>query len=287
MVNDYSPWLNKVISKDAQKHNYANELFIATDPNEIQTLEDLAPYGVMKNFKGPTETSTLYGWEDYPWKYKINEYNHRDDFPIDRKIKIGVFGSSDVLGAGVEYSFSRRLQEKLPPNYGVFNFATAGANILVCHKKLQLATKVMDLDVVVLALPDLKLLSWRDQQFKVLGALTNVIPHTPEWVQLLCNIDEDQYNELDEEIKAGVEGIPLQLFLFKHIDFMINMCHKKNIKVVLGATGRSLILGLKKDYPDITLDRWEWYDRAPMDNAHPGQQSHDDYASMIYKHLKV
>ena len=66
MSHDYSPWLNKVISKDAQKHNYANELFIATDPNEIQTLEDLAPYGVMKNFKGPTETSTLYGWEDYP-----------------------------------------------------------------------------------------------------------------------------------------------------------------------------------------------------------------------------
>lgn len=285
---DYSPWLKKVISQDSQKLHYANNDFITTDSNKIQTLEGLIPYGVMKNFKGPTETSTLYGWEDYPWTYKINEYNHRDKFPLDRKIKIGVFGSSDVLGAGVEHTFSKRLQEKLPPNYGVLNFATAGANMLVCHKKLQLVTKIIDLDIVILSLPDLKLLTFQDQQFKVLGALTNIIPHTPEWFQLICNIDEEQYNELHREIRAGVEGVPLKMFLYKHIDFMINLCHKKKIKVVLGAREKSLILGFRKEYPDLTLeDRWEWFDRAPMDNAHPGQDSHDRYANMIYKHLKI
>ena len=280
-------WLKGVFGKDAQKNNYASEQFIAKDFKDFKTLDDIAPYGILKDFKGPTETSTLYGWEDYPWSYQINKYNHRDDFPTERKIKIGIFGSSDVMGAGVEHTFAKRLQEKLPPNYGVYNFGSAGANMLVVHKKFQLVTHFMDLDIAIVSFPEIKLLSFRDQQFKVLGALTNIVPHSKEWVQLLCNFDEKQYDELNEEIKAGKEGIPLQLFLWKHVDNIARIARQKKIKLAMGGYARDVAFGLLKDYPDVSLPRWEWHDRAPMDKAHPGQNSHDDYANMIYNYLKV
>ena len=55
----------------------------------------------------------------------------------------------------------------------------------------------------------------------------------------------------------------------------------------MGGYARDVAFGLLKDYPDVSLPRWEWHDRAPMDKAHPGQNSHDDYADMIYSFLKV
>lgn len=272
-------------------HNYANEKFIATPYTEFKTLDDITPFGILRDFNGAIDVPTLYGWddEDRGWKYKINQYNHRDEFYTDREVKVGVFGSSDVMGAGVEHTFATRLQDKLPPNHAVYNFSSAGANVLVVHKKFQLVSHLMDLDVAVISFPEMKLLSFRDQQFKTLGALTNIPAHSKEWVQLLCNLSEKQYDELNNEIKAGKEGVPLQMFLWKYVENIIQIAKAKNIKLALGGWAKDVVfgLGLLKDHPDITLPLWEWVDRAPSDNAHPGQDSHDRYADIIYKFLKV
>lgn len=271
-------------------HNYANERFIATPYTEFKTLDDITPFGILKDFNGAIDVPTLYGWddEDRGWKYKINQYNHRDNFD-NKEVKVGVFGSSDVMGAGVEYTFATRLQDKLPPNHAVYNFSSAGANVLVIHKKFQLVSHLMDLDVAVISFPEMKLLSFKDQQFKTLGALTNIPAHSKEWVQLLCNLSEKQYDELNDEIKAGKEGVPLQMFLWKYVENIIQIAKTKNIKLALGGWAKDVVfgLGLLKDHPDISLPLWEWVDRAPSDNAHPGQDSHDRYADTIYKFLKV
>jgi hypothetical protein len=44
---------------------------------------------------------------------------------------------------------------------------------------------------------------------------------------------------------------------------------------------------IKQKYPELTAERWEWFDRAEYDKAHPGQGSHDKYASNLYRHMKV
>ena len=44
---------------------------------------------------------------------------------------------------------------------------------------------------------------------------------------------------------------------------------------------------LKEKYPELTVERWQWFDRAEYDKTHPAQGSHDKYANDIYKHMKV
>ena len=120
-----------------------------------------------------------------------------------------------------------------------------------------------------------------------LGALTQVIPHTPEWIQLMGSLAKPEYDELHEEIKQGKEGIPLTLFLMKYVDYMIKMAVKSGAKVVIGGWDRALYFTIKDKYPELTVERWQWFDRAEYDKTHPGQGSHDKYANDIYKHMKV
>lgn len=261
----------------------SNPEYLAT----IKTPQDLIPLGVLKDFKGPGPVDKLYTWEKYDWDYQINEYNHRDSWHLDRKKLVGVFGSSDSVGAGVDITYGRRLQEKLPTDYGVCNFATAGANILVMFRKFQVVTNMMKFDTVILSFPEARLISLRDTGFRQLGALTQVIPHTPEWLQLICGLGLPEYDELHDEIKQGKEGIPLTVFLMKYVDYMVDIAVKSGAKVILCGFDRNLYFSIKQKYPELTAERWEWFDRAEYDKAHPGQGSHDKYASNLYRHMKV
>ena len=229
----------------------------------------------------------MYGWEHYEWAYEINEYNHRDPWRLDRKKLVGLFGSSDTFGAGCEITYGEKLQEKLPPDYGVCNFATAGANMLVMFKKFLTVTNILKFDTVILSFPEAKLISMRDQGFMALGALTQVIPHTPEWIKLMGCLGLPEYEELHDEIKQGKEGIPLTVFLMKYVDYMIDIAVKSGAKVVISGWDRALYFTIKEKYPELTADRWKWTDRAEWDKAHPGQESHDQYAVDLYRHMKV
>lgn len=257
------------------------------DPFKLKTLEDIIPFGVIRHFKQAGDFQNLYGWEDYEWSYSINEYNHRDKFNLQADKKIAILGSSDAFGAGVEFPFASRLQNKLPPNYSVLNFGTCATNILVLYKKFIAVTELLDLDTVIMAFPSAKMVSIRDQQFKVLTALTNVLPHTPEWVQLLGNLDKREYNELHEDIKQGKEGVPLQLFLMQYIDSIVRIAVDKKIKLVLGSWDTLIYFAMKQKYPEICLPLWEFQDHAICDSSHPGQASHDEYTETIYQHLGI
>ena len=272
---DYNIQFNEVIS--------TNPDYLAT----IKTPHDLIPFGVLKNFKGPGPIQNIYGWERYEWSYQMNEYNHRDPWRLDKPKLVGLFGSSDTFGAGCEITYGEKLQEKLPPDYGVCNFATAGANMLVMFKKFLVVTNMMKFDTIILSFPEAKLISMRDQGFMALGALTQVLPHTPEWLQLLASLSKPDYEELHEEIKQGKEGIPLTVFLMKYVDYMIDIAVKSKSKVVISGWDRNLYFTIKEKYPEITAERWEWFDKAEYDKAHPGQGSHDKYANDLYKQMKV
>ena len=220
-------WL-KTVLKDAhsQRNNIAFNEVLSTNPEYLATIKtphDLIPFGVLKDFKEAGPIQNIYGWEKYDWAYHINEYNHRDPWRLDRKKLVGLFGSSDTFGAGCEITYGERLQEKLPPDYGVCNFATAGSNMLVMFKKFLTVTNMLKFDTVILSFPEAKLISMRDQGFMALGALTQVIPHTPEWIQLMGCLGLPEYQELHDEIKQGKEGIPLTVFLMKYVDYMVDI----------------------------------------------------------------
>lgn len=284
-------WL-KTVLKDAhsQRNNIAFNEVLSTNPEYLATIKtphDLIPFGVLKDFKEAGPIKNIYGWEKYDWAYEINEYNHRDPWRLDRKKLVGLFGSSDTFGAGCNITYGERLQEKLPPDYGVCNFATAGANMLVMFKKFLTVTNMLKFDTVILSFPEAKLISMRDQGFMALGALTQVIPHTPEWIQLMGCLGLPEYQELHDEIKQGKEGIPLTVFLMKYVDYMIDIAVKSGAKVVISGWDRALYFTIKEKYPELTAERWEWFDKAEYDKAHPGQGSHDKYAQDIYRHMKV
>ena len=284
-------WL-KTVLKDAhsQRNNIAFNEVLSTNPEYLATIKtphDLIPFGVLKDFKEAGPIQNIYGWEKYDWAYHINEYNHRDPWRLDRKKLVGLFGSSDTFGAGCNITYGERLQEKLPPDYGVCNFATAGANMLVMFKKFLTVTNMLKFDTVILSFPEAKLISMRDQGFMALGALTQVIPHTPEWIQLMGCLGLPEYQELHDEIKQGKEGIPLTVFLMKYVDYMIDIAVKSGAKVVISGWDRALYFTIKEKYPELTAERWEWFDKAEYDKAHPGQGSHDKYAQDIYRHMKV
>tara|TARA_Y100000356_G_scaffold26095_1_gene18345 strand:- start:142 stop:1017 length:876 start_codon:yes stop_codon:yes gene_type:complete len=284
-------WL-KTVLKDAhsQRNNIAFNEVLSTNPEYLATIKtphDLIPFGVLKDFKEAGPIQNIYGWEKYDWAYHINEYNHRDPWRLDRKKLVGLFGSSDTFGAGCEITYGERLQEKLPPDYGVCNFATAGSNMLVMFKKFLTVTNMLKFDTVILSFPEAKLISMRDQGFMALGALTQVIPHTPEWIQLMGCLGLPEYQELHDEIKQGKEGIPLTVFLMKYVDYMVDIAVKSGAKVVISGWDRALYFTIKEKYPELTSERWEWFDKAEYDKAHPGQGSHDKYAQDIYRHMKV
>ena len=271
-------------------HPGAYNEVLSTDPEylaTIKTVNDLIPFGVLKTFTGAGPIKNIYGWENYDWAYQMNEYNHRDPWPLERKKLVGLFGSSDTFGAGCEKPYGQTLQEKLPPDYGVCNFATAGANMLVMYKKFLVVTNMLKFDTVILSFPEAKLISMRDQGFMALGALTQVIPSTPEWIQLLSHLGEPEYKELHEEIRQGKEGIPLTVFLMKYIDYMINIAVRSGAKVIISGWDRALYFTIQEKYPELTAPRWHWSDRAKCDKAHPGQDSHDRYAQDFYTHMKV
>ena len=146
---------------------------------------------------------------------------------------------------------------------------------------------MLKFDTVILSFPEAKLISMRDQGFMALGALTQVIPHTPEWIQLMGCLGLPEYQELHDEIKQGKEGIPLTVFLMKYVDYMIDIAVKSGAKVVISGWDRALYFTIKEKYPELTAERWEWFDKAEYDKAHPGQGSHDKYAQDIYRHMKV
>ena len=277
-------WLKTVLKDtNSQRNNIAFNEVLSTNPEYLATIKtphDLIPFGVLKDFNKAGPVKNMYGWEHYEWAYEINEYNHRDPWRLDRKKLVGLFGSSDTFGAGCEITYGEKLQEKLPPDYGVCNFATAGANMLVMFKKFLTVTNILKFDTVILSFPEAKLISMRDQGFMALGALTQVIPHTPEWIKLMGCLGLPEYEELHDEIKQGKEGIPLTVFLMKYVDYMIDIA-------VISGWDRALYFTIKEKYPELTADRWKWTDRAEWDKAHPGQESHDQYAVDLYRHMKV
>jgi len=284
-------WLKTVLKDtNSQRNNIAFNEVLSTNPEYLATIKtphDLIPFGVLKDFNKAGPVKNMYGWEHYEWAYEINEYNHRDPWRLDRKKLVGLFGSSDTFGAGCEITYGERLQEKLPPDYGVCNFATAGSNMLVMFKKFLTVTNMLKFDTVILSFPEAKLISMRDQGFMAMGALTQVIPHTPEWIQLMGCLGLPEYQELHDEIKQGKEGIPLTVFLMKYVDYMIDIAVKSGAKVVISGWDRALYFTIKEKYPELTAERWEWFDKAEYDKAHPGQGSHDKYAQDIYHHMKV
>ena len=284
-------WLKTVLKDTSnQKQNIAFNEVLSTNPEYLATIKtphDLIPFGVLKDFHKAGPVKNMYGWEHYEWAYEINEYNHRDPWRLDRKKLVGLFGSSDTFGAGCEITYGEKLQEKLPPDYGVCNFATAGANMLVMFKKFLTVTNILKFDTVILSFPEAKLISMRDQGFMALGALTQVIPHTPEWIKLMGCLGLPEYEELHDEIKQGKEGIPLTVFLMKYVDYMVDIAVKSGAKVVISGWDRALYFTIKEKYPELTADRWKWTDRAEWDKAHPGQESHDQYAVDLYRHMKV
>ena len=284
-------WLKTVLKDtNSQRNNIAFNEVLSTNPEYLATIKtphDLIPFGVLKDFNKAGPVKNMYGWEHYEWAYEINEYNHRDPWRLDRKKLVGLFGSSDTFGAGCEITYGEKLQEKLPPDYGVCNFATAGANMLVMFKKFLTVTNILKFDTVILSFPEAKLISMRDQGFMALGALTQVIPHTPEWIKLMGCLGLPEYEELHDEIKQGKEGIPLTVFLMKYVDYMIDIAVKSGAKVVISGWDRALYFTIKEKYPELTADRWKWTDRAEWDKAHPGQESHDQYAVDLYRHMKV
>tara|TARA_Y100000768_G_scaffold268119_1_gene204884 strand:- start:3889 stop:4764 length:876 start_codon:yes stop_codon:yes gene_type:complete len=284
-------WLKTVLKDhNSQRNNIAFNEVLSVNPEYLATIKtphDLIPFGVLKDFKKAGPVKNMYGWEHYDWAYEINEYNHRDPWRLNKKKLVGLFGSSDTFGAGCNITYGERLQEKLPPDYGVCNFATAGANMLVMFKKFLTVTNMLKFDTVILSFPEAKLISMRDQGFMALGALTQVIPHTPEWIQLMGCLGLPEYQELHDEIKQGKEGIPLTVFLMKYVDYMIDIAVKSGAKVVISGWDRALYFTIKEKYPELTAERWEWFDKAEYDKAHPGQGSHDKYAQDIYRHMKV
>ena len=284
-------WLKTVLKDtNSQRNNIAFNEVLSTNPEYLATIKtphDLIPFGVLKDFNKAGPVKNMYGWEHYEWAYEINEYNHRDPWRLDRKKLVGLFGSSDTFGAGCEITYGEKLQEKLPPDYGVCNFATAGANMLVMFKKFLTVTNILKFDTVILSFPEAKLISMRDQGFMALGALTQVIPHTPEWIKLMGCLGLPEYEELHDEIKQGKEGIPLTVFLMKYVDYMIDIAVKSGAKVVISGWDRALYFTIKEKYPELTADRWKWTDRAEWDKAHTGQESNDQYAVDLYRHMKV
>lgn len=284
-------WLKTVLKDtNSQRNNIAFNEVLSTNPEYLATIKtphDLIPFGVLKDFNKAGPVKNMYGWEHYEWAYEINEYNHRDPWRLDRKKLVGLFGSSDTFGAGCEITYGEKLQEKLPPDYGVCNFATAGANMLVMFKKFLTVTNILKFDTVILSFPEAKLISMRDQGFMALGALTQVIPHTPEWIKLMGCLGLPEYEELHDEIKQGKEGIPLTVFLMKYVDYMIDIAVKSGAKVVISGWDRALYFTIKEKYPELTANRWKWTDRAEWDKAHPGQESHDQYAVDLYRQMKV
>ena len=69
----------------------------------------------------------------------------------------------------------------------------------------------MDIDTAVMTFPHMKLMAMRDNQFKVLSALTRVEPHTEEWMQLMTNLDQKEYDSLHKEITQGQKEVKLKL----------------------------------------------------------------------------
>jgi hypothetical protein len=257
------------------------------DPNQVSQLSHLQPYGILKpdHHKGISHSiNKFFPFEDHEWNYEINEYNFRDNFPLDAKIKIAVFGCSATMGTGVDKTYSAILQDMLPPLYGVFNFATAGNHIISMYKKFVAVTNCMDIDTAVMTFPHMKLMAMRDNQFKVLSSLTRVEPHTEEWMQLMTNLDQKEYDSLHKEITQGQKEVKLKLMLLKYIDGMLRIAKQKNIDLIFGGWDSDLYFSISKEYPTLTLPKWEWADFAHKAD-HPGIQAHKDYATYIHNKM--
>ena len=69
--------------------------------------------------------------------------------------------------------FLMRKMQGVGGQNGIFNFATAGNHIISMYKKFVAVTNCMDIDTAVMTFPHMKLMAMRDNQFKVLSALSN------------------------------------------------------------------------------------------------------------------
>lgn len=257
------------------------------DPSQVKDVIDLQPFGILKAEHHRREKHSInkfFPFEEHDWDYKINEYNFRDDFPFQAEKKIAVFGCSATMGTGVDKTYSRHLQEMLPPEYGVFNFATAGNHIVSMYKKFIGVCNCLEIDTAIMTFPHMKLMAMRDNQFKVLSSLTRVEPHTEEWMQLMTNLDQKEYDQLHIEISQGREEVKLKLLLLKYIDGMLRIAKDKNIKLIFGGWDSELYFSISKEYPTLTLPKWEWADFAHKAD-HPGIQAHKDYANSIVQKM--
>ena len=103
-------------------------------------------------------------------------------------------------------------------------------------------------------------------------------------MQLMTNLDQKEYDSLHKEITQGQKEVRLKLMLLKYIDGMLRIAKQKNIELIFGGWDSDLYFSISKEYPTLTLPKWEWADFAHKAD-HPGIQAHKDYATYIHNKM--
>ena len=101
----------------------------------------------------------------------------------------------------------------------------------------------------------------------------NILPFTPKLVS------PDVFSK-----KPDTQEVKLKLMLLKYIDGMLRIAKQKNIELIFGGWDSDLYFSISKEYPTLTLPKWEWADFAHKAD-HPGIQAHKDYATYIHNKM--
>ena len=103
-------------------------------------------------------------------------------------------------------------------------------------------------------------------------------------MQLMTYIHKKYYYSLHKEIIQFHKEVKLKLMLLKYIDGMLRIAKQKNIELIFGGWDSDLYFSISKEYPTLTLPKWEWADFAHKAD-HPGIQAHKDYATYIHNKM--
>lgn len=254
-------------------------------PSNVNSLDDLRPFGVLQPAKFDMLISTLEKeiyevdcmqtsekkfWKNDPWYYKINKYNFRDEWIIDSpKKKIGFFGCSFTVGEGIESSklFTNIVADEL--NLNSFNFGSGGSGIERVARTFSAVNGLINLDYAVVTLP-----AWHRQLHTgELGDMINLIPSYPhagfeKVCKTLTNLEEDYY-----ATRAA-----------SNISWIYDIAKYKGIKILFSSWDHTVNAFCKQFVSENTINPFPNIDdKQARDKMHPGNQSQYAHAQQIIK----
>lgn len=262
--------------------------YLRTSPSNIKSLKDLRIFGrtheslrqrlsfVKQGFEllscNNAEEQLVKQSEIKPsdWKYKINEYNFRNDWNFDdTRKKIGFFGCSFTFGEGISDDdlFVNIVSNHFSLNS--FNLGVGGAGLERVARTWASANKVIKFDYAILTLP-----AWsRQMHLTSQGEIINIIP---QWPHKDYEKIYGVFNSLDEDFYVN--------HAITYVNWIVDVAEKNNIKILLSSWDYPLNELCEQMYPELTIEPFRNLDdKCARDKMHPGPKSQRAYAETIIR----